>query len=174
MSATSNHRRGQTLIEMLATITVLSILLVLCAILLRVVMQLDQGSRDSLDLARDLARLDATFRADVHRAATVPVPPLTADRLTLTLPGAARITYSIRPREILREVWQGDAVKQRETYRQPSRSTIRFEANTAADRPLLVLIIHREPSRTMSTPAEPDARIEAEVGRLARWTGGRP
>ena len=163
------RRRGAFLIEMLVTITVLTVLLGLGAGLLHILLRLDQKGREALDVAADQARFVATFRADVHAATTDPAPVVAADHLTLTDSQAGRIEYTIRPRDLLREVHQGDKPRQREVYRLAQRTQARFGTTREAGRPWVTLQLD-PPTRGGGR----SLRIEAEVGRAARWIGGKP
>ena len=164
------RRRGAFLIELLVTITVLTVLLGLGAGLLHILLRLDQKGREALDVAADQARLVEAFRADVHAATLDPAPAVEADHLTLTDAQTGRIDYTIRPHDLLREVHQGNKLRQREVYRLTSRSQARFETTREADRPWVVLRIDPSIIKTSGR----GVRIEAEAGRSARWIGGKP
>lgn len=171
MKLARKSRPGYALIEVLTTATVLAILLGLGAGLLHLVLRLDRSGRDALDLATDQARLAQAFRADAH-AATLDLPQMTdPQRISFKLADSGRVDYSTRPQAILREVFRGDQLRQRELYRRPPRAQVRFEVSTEADRRLVVLVIDRAPvARGQWT--DPGTRVEAELGRQARWVGG--
>ena len=169
--ACRGHRGGSTLIEMLATITVLTIFLGLAAGLIRLLLRLDQSGRDALAVASDLGRLAPTWRDDIHRAPITPAPAIAADRMTCAGPDDTRIAYTIRPRDLLREVARGDKVVRRETYRLPPHASARFEASTEAGRPFAAVVIHRDDPGPVGRR---DDRVDAEVGRFDRQIARHP
>ncbi len=136
-------RRGSTLVEMMVTIAVLTVLLGLTAGLIRLLLRLDQAGRDALAVATDAARLAADWADDAHRAPATP-PLIAGDRLTFARGDAERIEYTIRPRDLLREVRRGDKVR-RETYRLPPHASARFETTTEAGHPVASIVIRRDP-----------------------------
>ena len=166
-------RRGFSLVELLTTITVLTILLGLCAGLIRVLLRLDQSGRDAMTIASDQVRLSRTFRDDAHRS-TSPTPlTIRPDHLTLNLPDDSQADYTLRPSDVLRELHQGGKVRRREVYRLPRRGSVRFESSTEAGRPMISLHLHREPGQTPG-PFEPDERTDAELGRVDRLIARKP
>lgn len=167
------HRRGFSLVELLATITVLTILLGLCAGLIRVLLKLDQSSRDALAVAADSNRLARDFRDDAHSATSSPPPKPSSDRLTWTTADDSEVVYTVRPRDLLREVSRAGKVQHRELYRRPARSSVQFEANLEGTVSLISIVIHRE-ANPNGTSAAGDDRIDAEFGRIHRLTARQP
>ena len=166
----TRRRRGAFLIELLVTITVLTVLLGLGAGLLHILLRLDQKGREALEVAADQARLVEAFRADVHTATLDPAPAVEANHLTLIDSQTGRIDYTIRPHDLLREVHQGDKLRQREVYRLTQRTSARFETTRESGRPWVVLSIDLSTTNTSGR----GVRIEAEASRSARWIGGKP
>ncbi len=168
----TEHRRrptGFSLVELMTTIAVLTILLGMCAGLIRILLKLDHAGRDAMDVENDQVRLARTLRDEAHRS-TSPTPRLIqADRLTLILPDNQTVEYTVRPHDLLREVRQGEKVRQRELYRTPPRATVRFEAATEAGRSVVSLLV--SPS---NRGLDSVIRVDAEVGRLARLIARKP
>jgi len=173
MRAFPSRRRGFSLVELLTTITVLTILLGLCAGLIRVLLTLDQSGRDAMAIASDQVRLSRTFRDDVHRSLLNVPPTIQPDRLTLSLPDDSLADYTVRPSDVLRVLRQGGKVRRREMYRLPRRNTVRFESSVEAGRPMITLQLHSEPGQTPGT-FEPDERTDAELGRVDRLIARKP
>ncbi len=169
MKRSYRRRAGFSLVEMLTTIAVLTILLGMCAGLIRVLLKLDQAGRVAMDTANDQVRLARTLRDEAHRSTSATARTLQADHLALTLPEGETVDYTIRPRDVLRELRQGGKVRRREVYRMPPRSSARFEAATESSRSVISLIIPQSPGSL-----EPATRIDAEVGRFARLIARKP
>ena len=170
MTRFSPRRPGFALIEMIVTLVVLTVLIGLAAGLIRLLVRLDQSGRAGLDLAADRTRLARTLRDDAHRSASAQPIKLDGDHLTLALPDGQTADYVVRPRDILRELRDGDKIRQREIYRLPPRASARFETDRGS---LLVLKIHHTPS-SLPTLAESEDQLTAEVGRWTRRIGGKP
>ena len=166
------RQRGFSLVELLATITVLTILLGLCAGLIRVLLKLDQSGRDAMVASADAARLARDFRTDAHQGTGSTPPTPAPDRIGWTTTEDARVSYQIRPHDILREATRAGKVVRRELYRLPSRATARFEATTAAGPVLLSIVMDRE-AHPASGFAAAD-RIDAEFGRIDRLIARKP
>lgn len=162
-------RRGTTLIEVLTTVTVLTILLALAAGLIRLLIRLDLSGRDATEAAVSGARLARGFRDDAHRSAELAPRAAEAGHLALSLPDGLVVDYRARDHDLVRELRDGDRVRHREVYRLPVRSTVTFEATTESGKPAVALIVRRDPK----TP-EPAGRTVAELGRWVRLSGGRP
>ena len=168
------HRRrrpGTTLIEILATLTILSLLLGLCGGMIHLLLKLDRSGRTTSDEAADLVRLARDFRADVH-AATTPKSDK-PDRLDLAVGVGRTIEYQARPADILRTVREGDKIRHRETYRRPARSSVRFTLTADGSPPLAAVVIDRPLNGTDGSLYH-DLRIEAAVGSDSRYSARPP
>ncbi len=168
MIGTARRRRGTTLIEMLALITVLSILLGLCGGMIHLLMKLDRSGRVASDEAADLARLARDFRSDVH--ASTPAGPTTPapDRLDLTLDGRT-VEYQVRPGDVLRTLRDGDKIRRRETYRRPARASVRFALATDGTPPMASIVVDREGGGKDGSLYR-DLRIDAVIGSDRRFS----
>ncbi len=162
-------RPGFSLVEMLGTITVLTILLGLAAGMIRTLLRLDQSGRDAMVVAADTTRLSHDFRNDAHRSTSLAAPVPGEDRLTWTLSDDSEVSYLIRPHDLLREVRQGGKIQHRELYRRPPRSSVWFDAVAGPGPPLVSIVLRREPGS-----AAPDDRIDAEFGRINRLIARHP
>ena len=172
MPTRARQRRGISLIELFVMITVTAVLLGLSGGLIKLLLKLDWSSRDALTLATDATRLTRAFRLDAHRA-TNPQPP-TADgpRIGWALADDERVAYTIRPDDILREVYRGQQpTPRRELFRLPPRSTVQFETSNDSGRPIVAVVIRR--LATAKLPALDD-RTDAEFARLVRLTRRQP
>jgi prepilin-type N-terminal cleavage/methylation domain-containing protein len=88
-------RRGFNLVEMLAVITVTTVILSATVVLVHFVLQMDSEARQRTRTVTTVGRLAEQFRGDVHRARGEPV--LAADHRTaeLRLPGGTTVKWRI-------------------------------------------------------------------------------
>lgn len=168
-----DRRRGFSLIEVVVTLAVVVVFLGLGAGLIRLLLRLDAASRDALEVANALTALSRDFRHDVHRAAPDARPSPDGSSLTLSLPEGQSVTYTIRPRDVLRERRGGDGALAHEVYRLAFRATASFERPTGDGRPLLTLVVRPNPKISSKATSMPATRIVAELGRWAASSAGR-
>ena len=169
MKTLQGRRIGSSLIEMMMTITVLTIMLGMCAGLIRVMLKLDQAGRVAMDTANDQVRLARDWRDEAHRSTSAIPRAIQADHLTLDLPDDETVVYTIRPHDVLRELRKGDKTRLREVYRTPPKASVRFEGAMEAGRSMVSIVIPRTPQSS-----ESEIRVDAEVGRFARLIARKP
>lgn len=165
------RRGGYSLIELIAVMTVMAMLMALAAGLIKLMLKLDQSSRDAGLVAADSARLARTARSDAHRSVGPVEAGPAGDRVAWTLPDGERVAYLARPADILREVRREGHPPRRETFRLPPAAAAHFEARPEAGRPFLAITIRRSASPKFPAISE---RIDAEFGRLTRLVRGEP
>lgn len=156
--------RGYALIECLVLITVMGVILTLCAGTIHLLLKLDRAGRDASEEAVDLARLARDFRDDAHAAPRADPPGRSADRIVLSMEGPRAVEYAIRAGDVLRTVRDGEKVRKFETYRRPARASARIDLVRDGPRPIAALIFDRPPGDRESWPFR-DYRIEAELGK---------
>jgi len=123
MNDRPRRRRGYALIELLVLITIVAVMLGLCAGMLHLLMRLDRvGGRSP-------------------------------DGITLAVAEGRSVEYRARPTDILRTVREGDKVRHREQYRRPARSAVRFEVARDGPAAIASLTISREPGGKDGSPA---------------------
>ncbi len=88
-------RRGFSLVEMLAVITVATVILSATVVLMHFVLQMDSEARQRTRTVTTVGRLAEQFRGDVHRARGEPV--LAADHRTaeFRLPGGTTVKWRV-------------------------------------------------------------------------------
>jgi prepilin-type N-terminal cleavage/methylation domain-containing protein len=165
----TSRRRGYALIEVLVVITIVAVMLALCAGMIRLLLKLDHAGRSASDVAADLARLARDFRQDAHASAPLDPAAKVADRLTLTIAEKKTVEYQVRRSDILRTVREGEKVRHYEIYRKPARSTVRFDRINDGPRSFAVLVVDR-PADGQDDSLYRDYRIEAELGKDRRLT----
>ncbi len=176
MTATATataRRRGFTLIEMVAVITILGTLLGLCAGTIHLLMRLDRSGRAASEEAADLARLARDFLGDAHAAPPTDPAGRSPDRMTLDLGDGRTVEYQVRPGDLLRTAREGDKVRRREVYRRPSRTSARLDVTPDGPRSIAALILDR-PADGPDGSLYRDYRIEAELGKDRRFIPRSP
>jgi len=173
MNDRPRRRRGYALIELLVLITIVAVMLGLCAGMLHLLMRLDRVGRSAADEAADMARLGRDFRADAHASPAAGPAGRTPDGITLAVAEGRSVEYRARPTDILRTVREGDKVRHREQYRRPARSAVRFEVARDGPAAIASLTISREPGGKDGSPAR-DVRIDAALGLDRRFSRRDP
>ncbi len=115
-------RRGFTLVELMAVLTVFSVVLGGSVMALQALLQSGARARASTDASIQLARFAIQLRADAHSALAVVVTPAQhADRsramLQLQLPSQRWVEYRLQPDGIQRLVRSGARQEHNEFYR---------------------------------------------------------
>lgn len=167
-----NVRRGFTLVEMLAVVSVSSVLLVIATSVVHRAMRLEHRWEDQADTNRTLTRLARDFRADVHRCRRA---SLNEDSLVLAAPAGGVTTYEITEAEIIRDFQAPAKDRQREFYRLP----VGYQANflVEAAEPTWAELLVTQSEELRNVPSRVVLNVKSEVGRLARLgqsTGGEP
>ena len=166
-------RRGFSLVELLATITVLTILLGLCAGMIRLLLKLDQTGRDALAISAATNQLARDFRSDAHEAASLTLPDLAGDRVAWTRTDGSKVEYIIRPNDLLREVSQAGKLRHREIYRRSARTVFSFASSPSEGRPLVSIVIRPIADTNRSSNGRVE-QIDAEFSRNQRLIARQP
>ena len=164
-----SRRRGYALIEVLVVISIVSVMLALCAGMIHLLMKLDRAGRTATEVSTDLARLAHDFRLDAHAAAPVAPPDRPMERLALSVAGGKTVEYLVRPGDILRTVREGDKVRHYDLYRRPPRASVRIDVTREGSLSFATLILDRPPDGRDDSLYH-DYRIEAELGKDHRLT----
>ncbi len=163
MSRPKPRRSGYALIEVLVLISLVTVMLGLCAGIIHLLLKLDRGGRASSELAADLSRLATDFRVDAHAAVSI-------EKMTLKLPDGRTVEYLVRPGDIVRTLRQGDKVKHYDLYRRPTNADVRIESSRDGATTFASLVIDR-PLDGKEDSLYRDFRIEAELGQDQRRIG---
>jgi prepilin-type N-terminal cleavage/methylation domain-containing protein len=166
-------QRGFTLVEMVAVISVSSVLLMLATGVVHRAMRLDTAWREQADLARAMARLTHDVRRDAHQAQSVVITqnPLV---LRMVLAGSAKVNYQVAGERIIRERQIAGEQTEHEYYKKPA--DYRLEITTLASPERVELILTHD-VKLVGVAPRAMLHVEAEVGRLlrlAREQGGAP
>jgi type II secretory pathway pseudopilin PulG len=156
------NRRGISLVEMLAVITIGTLLTAITVGLLHTLLQTGHAARDQLHQRATLRRLADTFRRDVHAAVAFHPVERNAEphrpAWQLTLRGDDRVEYRLEQGELVRNARTGDTVRTRESFMLPPETTVSMRLQPGGRSDIVVLLM------------VPGARIEAALGTDHRFT----
>jgi hypothetical protein len=137
----STSRRGQSLIELLVVLTLVSGALGLCAVTLTALFRTETQLRRDREQEVITGRLADLWRADAHGAIRCEIGP----ESVFTLADGQRVRYSIDGRRIWREVRRGDEVQHRDSFPLPPLAEATFATREDAGRTFAVLSIQSQP-----------------------------
>ena len=105
-----NPRSGYSLGELVACMSVATVLLALAMGAVHRTMRLESAFQDSADLHRVSLRLSRQFRHDVHRAESAELSAIDEEvaTLELSIPGESKFVYTIDGARVLRTQNNGD------------------------------------------------------------------
>jgi hypothetical protein len=163
-------RRGISIIEVMIVISGVALLLGLCAISLRILMQLNVDTQARLSESRALEQLAGQFRADVHAATAVllraePKEASARPRLRLQLEPDHDVTYRLGDGCVLRDETRSGKMVYHQSYALPRGRAGRFEERTEASHRLVALVMTPKLGKKRTDPAPP-LEIVAAAGRV--------
>ncbi|WP_169974842.1 hypothetical protein [Tautonia rosea] len=166
-----NRRRGQrsgvaSLIEVLAAMTVISVLFGTTASLTALMFRLERLGRDDLAATMTEGTLASDFRADVHAATRVEVEEDDPDQIVLIGPGDRKTTYRRQERSLIRKALWPDEPERRERYRLRPGTVVRWEREDSDVFPVISLVL--EVPGTIEGDRR-SVRIESTLGRDHRF-----
>lgn len=163
-------RRGVTLLEMIASIVVMSVLMGVAAVLLQSLLKVDRRYRQQRVENAAVDRLAQQWRADCHAAEKVAIGKTSDDLQTVVFNLAdSQVRYTLAAGQICRTVQQDNRVAAREYY--SVRGTATAEVTEAGTARLAVLNLMRR-RETHSDNAPLPFRLEGHL-QLAEQ-GGQP
>lgn len=176
MRAPQRTRQGWSLIEIVAAITVGSVIFGLALVLAHGFLRMDTSLRMERQTWASLARLAEQFRDDAHAAHAVAAPapnPAGAKPVdsraeypgatwTLRLADDHRAEYTVAGEEVTRIEHAGGKVVSRERYVLPPGTIAKLEPPAAGSRRVALRIVPQEIAGRQ--PAAQALRIEALVG----------
>jgi len=177
----NSARRGFTLIETLAVITLTSTILGGIAVLLHGVWRTERSVSDHRTQMAVLFRVAELFRADANAGeltAAQPSPGGSAvDQVALTYPNERSLEYRAVDAQIERIVRIRGAITHHDTFQLAPNSRASWRLGTEEPRRLVMQIIRRTPeastdsnnaAEATSPPAERTWRVEATLHRAER------
>jgi prepilin-type N-terminal cleavage/methylation domain-containing protein len=166
------RRRGLSLIELLAVMTINSSVLVLLTVWLVMLLRGSDAGQQHLLWTMTQDRLARQFRHDVHEAVAL---SNTDDSVLLRLQADSdrTIAYRLADGRLLREEFSGDKRLRQETYRLSAAVELSVESQRKLDQACLALVMSPREPRTSDASAT-RLRIEAQLGLLHRWSGSPP
>jgi type II secretory pathway pseudopilin PulG len=164
------RRRGWTLLEAIAALTVGSTVFGIAVQLLSLTMHAAEGARDRAASAGAMARLAERFRADVHaaREIVVPQPKDNAARWTVKLSADERIEYEFRDGALQWTKYAGDAVRARDAFTLSPGIEPGLELEPKHN-PVIASLLLKRGAESGDESAEHAIRIDARIGRDHRF-----
>ena len=158
--------RDYTLVEMMAVMTVASVLLAIAAEVVTRAMRIDTTWREQAGIARSMSRLSHDLRRDVHQARNVTVTqePLAME---ITRDDGAEVSYTVADEEIIRSSQQDEEQLEREYYKKAADQQVAITTLSSPER--VELRVTQEVKLVGEAPRTV-LHVLAEVGRFVRLT----
>ena len=159
--------RAFTLVELVASLSAGSVLLVLAMGTVHRTMRIESAMQNNAAAERTAARLSRQFRHDIHLAESVSLDRQQAGKpaLQIILPGQSPISYRIDDASVHREQTLTDKQVHHEQFMFPENFVMNFQELTAPQR--VVLTVHSETGLT-NAPPRLELHVEAVIGQLPR------
>ena len=177
------HRHGVSLLELMILMSLSSTLLFIAVGWIHQSMTLASALRSRTDHHATLLRLSRQLRDDVHRGESMSMQD--DAQLLIALPNDRRVTYTITPAGISRQLTDADQVTSGEQYSLKAPVSARWDASELPD--WISLIVDRAeavpassapPESPTTTPNTPpiiaDLHVRTRVGRDSQWRRARP
>lgn len=152
-------RPGNTLVEMVIVVTVLSFVLSAAALSLHLLYRSESQLREELRTTRNLDRLSRRWREDVHAAVSAQQvdssgegPSATAG-IDVVLPGGDTVEYRAEAGAVRRTVRRDDAVVHRDTFLLGDERGATWAESTAGEVRMLSLVVTRRLPSDQEGPA---------------------
>ena len=162
MSHRSRLRRAFTLVELGVVLATLTVLFAVLTMFLATLLQAQWQTRQRDQQRRELARLDAILRSDVHAATTLEVKSPTDCELKNE--SGQRWTYRLNEGNLLRERWSGGQRMQQEIFQLAAESKVAFGMQIEGSRHLLQLELNLQAAPTPRAGRFADYRGQMLVG----------
>jgi hypothetical protein len=156
----TRSRSAKTLVEMMAIISVLSVVLGASTTTLATLMRLERQFRKDTEQVTSLTRLAAHLRSDAHQAQSCQVRAA----CVLALPDGREVLYAVIDREITREVRRGVEIEHRDGFVLPLGAAANFTSVDQPDGTLVRLSIRPAGEPVSGWPPVLATTIDAAVG----------
>ena len=160
------RRRGFSLVEMLACISVGSVLLVLSMKVIHRTMRIESRARETAAVQHHATRLARQFRRDVHQAESMQIGRQEPEQnaLELTLSGGLPTVYLAEPGHVVRTQQLPDGTTHRDCFSLPDDCSVHLAQLDSPAR--AVLTIDRD-TRLVGVAPRIELHIEAVIGKLS-------
>jgi prepilin-type N-terminal cleavage/methylation domain-containing protein len=167
-------RRGVSLIELMVVISVLAVLLGLCAVTIQLLLRIGSDAQARRSASAALGRLAERFREDVHACDDVQLR--TSAGLRLRLNPSVMIDYEVHAGRIARVESTDGQASRRESYVLGRNDTAVIDRRDDGPRRFLALVVNHKERPGRAEPNHP-MEILALVGRdrpgASRSEGGQ-
>lgn len=153
------RRPGQSLIELLVIITLVSGALGLAATTLTALIRTEARLRRDREERLSMSRLAELWRADAHAAVACRADQV----LQFTLADGRHVRYSLEGTRIRREVRRGDQVVHRDSFAVAKQAAATLAVQTRHDREFAQLTIERRSDSSSPSASQRTTRLEALV-----------
>ena len=137
-------RRGYSLIEMVAVMTVGSLIFGVSVAALLMLLGTEHTGRQQMQQRASLARLAKQFREDVHAAVReMPRPEAGAACWSFEMPGGKAVEYNYGAGGIERIETSGEKVERRETYTLPAGAMVNIARAKEASPATVTLVVRQ-------------------------------
>ncbi len=154
--------RGVTLIEMMVVVSVLSVLIGLCAVTIQLLMKVGADAHSRREAASALGRLAEQFRADAHAAESAEIRPPSGLRLMANR--GTVIEYAARDGRVTRTQTGAGPTPRHETFDLGPDGTLAFDRRDEEGRPFLALIVGKKSRAGRPDPPRPE-EVVALIGK---------
>jgi hypothetical protein len=153
-------RRGISIIELMIVVSGVAMMLGLCAISLKLLIQLNADAQARLGTSRALERLAVQLRDDVHSCEAVELIPdpktsTSTASLRLAMEPDHHVIYAVRDDGLVRDESRAGKPVRHESYSLPRGRVVLFAQRTEADHRLVALIVTQPAGRSRTNPPSP-------------------
>lgn len=163
------HRsRGMTLVELLVAISVSSVIMCVCGVLLHGMYRADKETRLGIAADASVARFSLQFRRDAHAASQVSALPDADGKspgFAFRGAGSRAVEYRWHDPELVRTVTESDQVVQRDSFRFGPAASVTWQLPPPGS-PIVTVQIWQEPPRGAKLDPILRQRVEAAVGSV--------
>ena len=158
--------------ELMITMTVLTIVLGLTVALMVMLLRVNVSSRDHAANENSIARLARAFRNDVRDSSRVSRCDEGASSGTIDFQHASNthlIAYQVSKAGVTRVEWSGPDIVEQDWFRLPSRTSPRFTRKTIDGRCEVALMLDRHARKSTASGAVHTMTVEATLNASSRF-----
>jgi prepilin-type N-terminal cleavage/methylation domain-containing protein len=171
-------RRGVTLIELLAVLTVSSVMLAIAIGLIQTLLRASGAARSDMEQQNSVARLADAFRRDAHAATAFQSGPAKDGdpvEFSFDLGGGRVAKYRVEPDGLARTVLAGETLQSQESFVLPDETAVSVEMTPLGKANLVAMsLVSRASSAGSKSPMAPGRSVRVEARLAADHRFDRP